>query len=119
MATHKLTKPIIEAAILGFESQRARLAEQIAELRVMLDGRPAEAAATSEAPTRKRRKFQAWVAPRPLDQRRSSGGPRHQCYLWRTVPGKWFRSGQRRRRPQMPIVAERLRPSDLVEGARP
>ena len=59
MATQKLTKPIIEAAILGFESQRERLAEQIAELRVMLDGRPAESTATSEAPKGKRRKMSA------------------------------------------------------------
>ena len=41
MSTQKVTRTIFEAAILGFESQRERLAEQIAELRVMLDGRPA------------------------------------------------------------------------------
>ena len=59
MATQKLTKPIIEAAILGFESQRERLAEQVAELRVMLDGRPAESTAKSETPKRRRRKMSA------------------------------------------------------------
>ena len=50
---------ILEAAILGFEAQRERLAEQIAELRVMLDGRPSESTATSEAPKGKRRKMSA------------------------------------------------------------
>jgi peptidoglycan hydrolase CwlO-like protein len=50
-----LTKQIIEAAITGFESQREKLAEQIAELRAMLDGSPKAAAATSEAPALKRR----------------------------------------------------------------
>jgi len=57
--TAKLTSQIIEAAIAGFESQREKLAEQIAELRAILDGGPKAAAATSEAPTRKRRKMSA------------------------------------------------------------
>ena len=60
MSTQKVTRTIFEAAILGFELQRERLAEQIAELRVMLDGRPAESsAATPEVPKRRRRKMSA------------------------------------------------------------
>ena len=59
MTTQKLTKPIIEAAILGFESQREKLAQQVAELRAMLDGGPSATAATPEAPKRKRRKMSA------------------------------------------------------------
>ena len=59
MITHKVTRTILEAAILGFESQRERLAEQIAELRVMLDGQPAGSTAGSETPKRRRRKMSA------------------------------------------------------------
>jgi hypothetical protein len=59
MTTQKLTRPIIEAAILGFESQREKLAQQVAELRAMLDGGPKESAATPEPAKRKRRKMSA------------------------------------------------------------
>ena len=38
MPTPKLTNEIITAAIEGFESQRRRIDDQIAELRAMLDG---------------------------------------------------------------------------------
>src|ERR1035437_587129 len=55
----KLTAEIITAAIEGFESQQRRIDTQIAELRAMLPGGPAESAATPEAPTRKRKKFSA------------------------------------------------------------
>jgi hypothetical protein len=54
-----LTTPIIEAAIAGFELQREKLAEEINQLRAMLNGGPEEAAAPSEAPTRSRKKFSA------------------------------------------------------------
>jgi hypothetical protein len=59
MTTQKLTRPIIEAAILGFESQREKLAQQVTELRAMLDGGPSATAATPKAPTGKRRKMSA------------------------------------------------------------
>jgi valyl-tRNA synthetase len=59
MPTHKLTPEIIKAAILGFEAQKTRIDDQIAELRAMLSGAPAESAATPETPTLKRRKFSA------------------------------------------------------------
>ena len=59
MSTQKVTRTIFEAAILGFELQRERLAEQIAELRLMLDGRPAESTAATPVPKRKRRKMSA------------------------------------------------------------
>ena len=62
MPTPRLTNEIINAAILGFESQKTRIDAQIAELRAMLDGGPAKpTAATPEAPTRKRKKFSAAV----------------------------------------------------------
>ena len=54
-----MTRPIIEAAILGFESQREKLAQQVAELRAMLDGGPSATAATPEPAKRKRRKMSA------------------------------------------------------------
>jgi len=59
MPTRKLTDEIITAAIEGFESRKRRIDAQIAGLRVLLTGGPAETAATPEAPTRQRRKFSA------------------------------------------------------------
>jgi hypothetical protein len=55
----KLTPEIITAAILGFEEQKRHIDTQIAELRSLLSGGPAEPAATPEAPKRKRRKMSA------------------------------------------------------------
>jgi hypothetical protein len=53
-----LTPQVIEAAIAGFEQQKAKLQEQIEELRALLPSRHNETAATSEAAPR-RRKFSA------------------------------------------------------------
>ena len=58
MPTNKLTPEIIIAAIEGFESQKARIDAQIAELRAMLRW-PHRDSATPEAPTGKRRKISA------------------------------------------------------------
>src|ERR1035441_2577108 len=56
----KLTNEIITAAIAGFEGQKTQIDDQIAELRAMLSGVPAETAATSEeGGPRKRKKFSA------------------------------------------------------------
>jgi hypothetical protein len=55
----KLANEIITAAIEGFESQKAHIDAQIAELRQMLSGRPAETAVTPEPAKRKRRKMSA------------------------------------------------------------
>lgn len=54
----KLTPQIITAAIAGFEGQKAHIDAQIAELRAMLSGSPAEHAATPE-PAPKKRKVSA------------------------------------------------------------
>ena len=59
MPTPRLTPDIISAAIDGFESQKRRIDDQIAELRAMLSGSPTETAASRAAPARKRRKFSA------------------------------------------------------------
>ena len=59
MPTLKLTAAIITAAIEGFESQKRRIDDQIAELRAMLPGGPGQDATTPAAPGRKRRKFSA------------------------------------------------------------
>jgi len=60
MPTPKLTTEIISAAIEGFESKKRRIDEQIAELRAMLSGGPAETATTTpEATPGKRKKFSA------------------------------------------------------------
>jgi hypothetical protein len=55
----KLTPEIITAAIDGFEAQKTRIDAQIAELRAVLTGGPAETAATPESPTRNRKRFSA------------------------------------------------------------
>src|ERR1700724_3522521 len=66
----KVTNEIITAAIEGFESQRTRIDNQIAELRALLSGGPAETAATSDA-TRRKRKISATARRRmALGQKR-------------------------------------------------
>ena len=55
----KLANEIITAAIEGFESQKAQIDAQIAELRQMLSGRPAETAVAPEPAKRKRRGMSA------------------------------------------------------------
>ncbi len=59
MPTPRLTPELISAAIEGYESQRARIEQKVAELRAILSGGPAESAATPEASPRKRRKMSA------------------------------------------------------------
>ena len=52
----RLTPEIVKAAILGFEQQKVRIDEQIAELRAMMSsGAKPAPAPTNEAPTRKRK----------------------------------------------------------------
>jgi len=53
----KLNNAIIEAAIVGFESEKAKIDRQIAELRAMLSGAPA--AIAPQAVSTKRKKFSA------------------------------------------------------------
>jgi hypothetical protein len=59
MPTPKLTNEIITAAIEGFETQKTRIDGQIADLRSLLTGGPAESIAASESPKRGRRKMSA------------------------------------------------------------
>jgi len=61
MPTQKLTPAIITAAIDGFESQKRRIDDQIAELRAMLSGDSIETAATPESAPKKRPKMSAAV----------------------------------------------------------
>jgi len=55
----KLTNEIITAAIAGYESQKTRIDQQIAELRSLLTGGPAKTAATADGTSPKRKKFSA------------------------------------------------------------
>jgi hypothetical protein len=55
----KLTNEIITAAIAGYESQKTRIDQQIAELRSLLTGRPAQLSAKQEGAPHKRRTFSA------------------------------------------------------------
>jgi len=59
MPTTRLSNEVLIAAIAGFEQQKTKIDAQIAELRALLSGGPAESAATTETPTFKRRKFSA------------------------------------------------------------
>lgn len=55
----KLTPEIIAAAVEGLEARKVTIDHQIAELRAMLSGTPAETTAEPEVPTGKRKKFSA------------------------------------------------------------
>ncbi|MGO9262926.1 MAG: hypothetical protein ACLQU1_42600 [Bryobacteraceae bacterium] len=70
MPTPKLTTEILNAAILGMETQKDKLDAQIAELRAMLPGGPAATAATAELPARKRKKFSAATRKRMKEAQR-------------------------------------------------
>jgi hypothetical protein len=59
MSVSKLTSEIITAAIEGFQSQKNRIDDQIAELRAVLSGVTTQPTAMLEAHTGKRRKFSA------------------------------------------------------------
>jgi len=59
MPTPKLTPEIINAAILGFESQKTKIDAQIAELRALLSGGPAASSAAAQPTKPKRRKMSA------------------------------------------------------------
>jgi len=61
MPISKLNSSIITAAIVGFEHQKTQIDTQIAELRAMLSGGPAETATTPEATPSKRKKRSAAV----------------------------------------------------------
>jgi hypothetical protein len=55
----KLSIEFLTAAIKGFEEKKRRLDSKINEIRAMLSGSPAKAAARPEAATGKRKKFSA------------------------------------------------------------
>jgi len=59
MAVQKLNRSILEAAILGFESQKQKIDNQIAELRQMLNGSSTGPTAATEPTNRKRRTISA------------------------------------------------------------
>jgi hypothetical protein len=56
MQTRQLTAEILDAAIEGFEAQKVRIDEQIAQLRQLLNGDQPVAAGTSEPQKQPRRK---------------------------------------------------------------
>jgi len=66
----KLNHTVIEAAILGFESQKSQIDSQIAELRAMLTGSTETAAATPEGTPGKRKKFSAAARKRMKEAQR-------------------------------------------------
>ena len=70
MPVQTLTPNLINAAIEGFESQKRRIDEQIAELRAMLSGGRAEATTVAESSPRKRRTLSAAARMRIADAQR-------------------------------------------------
>ena len=67
----KLTKEIITAAIEGYESQKTRINQQIAELRSRLTGGLAKPTAESEGSPSKRRKFSAAARRRMVEAQKA------------------------------------------------
>lgn len=59
MPINRLDRSIVEAAILGFESRKKELDNQIADLRQMLNGGLTSSVALAETAPRKRRKMSA------------------------------------------------------------
>jgi hypothetical protein len=66
-----MLKPeILNAALIGFEEQKKRIDDQIAEIRQMLAGRPNKPVTTSEPPRQKERKLSAAARKRIGDAQR-------------------------------------------------
>jgi hypothetical protein len=96
-----LTPQIINAAILGFESQKTRIDDQIAELRATLSGGAAQPAdATPEAPTIKRRKFSAAARRRMKEA---------QQLRWAKIRGE--------SEPSTPVTPEAAKPKRKMSAA--
>ena len=70
MPVQTLTPNLINAAIEGFESQKRRIDEQIAELRAMLSGGRAEPTTAAESSPRQRRTLSAAARMRIADAQR-------------------------------------------------
>ena len=70
MPIRKLTTEILAAAIEGFEAQKRRIDDQIAEVRQMLDGGRTDSAGAPEPPKGKRRKMSAAARKRISDAQR-------------------------------------------------
>jgi len=70
MPTQVLTAQILAAAIEGFEAEKRRIDEQIAEVRQMLDGGRSEPAATPKAPGGTQRTMSAAARKRIGDAQR-------------------------------------------------
>src|ERR1039457_6812929 len=70
MPKQNRTTEILTAAVLGFEEQKRRIDEQIAEIRQMLDGGRTAPAATPEPTKGKRRKMSAAARKRIGDAQR-------------------------------------------------
>ena len=73
MPTPRLTPDLIAAAVEGYESQKARIDQRIAELRALLPGGRTEAPATPETPKLKRRKLSAAARARIAERNARDG----------------------------------------------
>jgi hypothetical protein len=70
MTKHRVITETLTAAIKGFETQKVRIDGHIAELRAMLDGRPATPAATPETTSEKYKRSAAARRRMALGQKR-------------------------------------------------
>jgi hypothetical protein len=76
MPTQKLDRSILQAAIVGLESQKRQIDTRIAELRQRLDGGPTQAAAAPQAPVRKRKVSVAAIVKSPYGDGNPQGASR-------------------------------------------
>src|SRR5690349_20034063 len=92
-----LTREIIEAAILGFEQQKTKIDNQIAELRAMLPGSSVAAKTTAEAKKTKRTMSAAGRRAIAEAQRKRWAAAKGESS---PVPKKTARKGRRKLSPE-------------------
>lgn len=59
MATHRVTREILEAALAGFQMEKQRIEGQLAEVQAMLDGAPAAESEVPQAGTKRAKRSAA------------------------------------------------------------
>jgi hypothetical protein len=96
----QITEQVINAAIDGFVAKKARLDQQIAELRAMLPGRSNGSATVPEPTTTNRRKFSAAARRRMREAQR---------LRWSKIRGEKIALTHKTARPKRRISAQGLK----------
>ena len=94
MPEQNLTPEILNAALEGFEAQRARLDVRIAEVRRLLGARPQQPTAPAEAP-KPRRKMSAAGRKRISDATRKRWAEYHRKKAEAATPAKGPAAGKK------------------------